>query len=408
MLTLVFLKAASDLAMYYTFSAFFAGLMGTAPGAMLAALMIQAGALTLSYAARSWRKRRMVPAALGFLGVLLPTLETGGRVAVAAGAIYILVLALRENYEPDWLQQREIFSLFWKGLLLFILVSLFFSRPELLWGASLPFALAGLSLSVLLTRSLRHEKGVYCRPGYQAMNAFLVAAVLALAFVLTSDAALALGQMVTDFIGGYVFRPIFDVFIFITVVGEQIFAWVVSLFEPMAPEMPDVSPTPEPTPTFPPTDYAQAVGQPPPPNQQAGDISLVVILLLLTVVTLLLLLKVKRGRQENKAADVEELRRGVDPPQKREEVPSIPAAAQVRVQYRKFLRLAPVRRCHLEKSDTSLDIRDACAGRLDDEAVTELRELYIKARYQGYATKTEARRARELYKRIKKSAAPKA
>ncbi len=404
MLTLVFLKAAADLAMYYTFSAFFAGLMGAEPGAMLVALAIQAGALTLSYAAQRWGKKRLIPAALGFLGVLLPGLETGGRVAVAAGAIYVLVLALRENYEPDWLQQKEIFSLFWKGFLLFILVALFFSRPELFWGGSLPFALAGMSLSVLLTRSLRHEKGVYCRPGYQAMNAFLVAAVLALAYVLTSDAALALGRMITDFIGGYVFRPIFDVFIFITVVGEQIFAWVVSLFEPMTPETPDISPTPEPTPSFPPTDYAQAVGQPPPPNQQAGDISLVVLLLLLTVVTLLLLLKIKRGRQESGAADVETLRRGVEPLPKREEAPSIPAAAQVRAQYRKFLRLAQVRRCHTEKSDTSLDIRDACVEKLDGEAVTELRELYIKARYQGYATKTEAKRAKELYKRIKKSA----
>jgi len=408
MLTLVFLKAAADLAMYYTFSAFFAGLMGAEPGAMMAALVIQAAALTLSYVTQRWRKWRLAPAALGFLGVILPGLETGGRVAVAAGAIYILVLALRENYEPDWLQQKEIFSLFWKGLLLFILVALFFSRPELLWGASLPFALAGMSLSVLLTRSLRHEKGVYCRPGYQAMNAFLVVAVMVLAFVLTTDAALALGQMVTKLIGNYVFRPVFDVFIFIATVGEQIFAWVVSKFKPIPPEMLEVTPTPEPTPSFPPTDYAQAVGQPPPPNHEVGDISLVVVLLLLTVVALILLLKVKRGKHEDKAADVEELRRGVDQPARREEAPSIPAAAQVRVQYKKFLRLAPVRRCHMGKSDTSLDIRDACAGKLDDEAVAELRELYIKARYQGYATKTEAKRAKELYKRIKKSAAPKA
>lgn len=405
MLTLVFLKVASDLAMYYTFSAFFAGLMGAKPGAILGALAVQAGMLTLSYVMRRWGKWRLLPAALALLGLLLPGLESGGRVAVAAGAIYVLVLALRENYEPDWIQQKEVFSLFWKAFLLFILVALFFSKPELLWGASVPFALAGLTLSILLTRSLRHEKGVYCRLGYQTMNAFLVAAVLVLVLVLTSDAALVLGQMVTDFIGNFVFRPIFDVFIFITVVGEQIFAWIVSLFEPMTPELPDLSPTPEPTPSFPPTDYSQAVGQPSPPNQQAGDISLVIILLLLTAVVLFLLLKVKRGRHEDKAADVEERCQGVAPPPKREEAPSIPAAAQVRVQYKKFLRLAPVRRSHLEKSDTSLDIRDACTGRLDDEAVAELRELYIKARYQGCATKTEAKRAKELYKRIKKSAA---
>ncbi len=131
-----------------------------------------------------------------------------------------------------------------------------------------------------------------------------------------------------------------------------------------------------------------------------------IILLLLTAVALFLLLKVKRGRHESEAADVEECRQGMVPPPRREEVPSAPAAAQVRARYKKVLRLAPVRRRHQEKSDTSLDIRDSCAGRLDDEAVAELRELYIRARYQGYATKTEARRAKELYQRIKKSAAP--
>ncbi len=404
MLTLVFLKAASDLAMYYTFSAFFAGLMGAAPGAVLAALAIQAGALTLSYAARRGGRWRLVPAALALLALLLPGLETGGRVAAAAGTVYILVLALRENYEPNWLQQKEIFAFFWKGLLLFILVALFFSRPELLWGASLPFALAGMTLSTLLTRSLRHEPGVYCRPGYQAMNAALVIAVMAVALALTSDAALALGQMVTDFLGNYIIRPIFDVAFLIATTAEQIFAWVVSQFEPMTPELPEVSPSPSPTPTTPPMEQLQGVAQPPEPNRQAADISLVVILLALTVVTLILLLKVKKGQREGRADDVKEVRQGVKAPPKRQETPSIPAAAQVRAQYRKFLRLTPVRLRHTGKSDTSLDIRDACAGQFDDGAVAELRELYIKARYQGYATKTEARRAKELYKQIKRSA----
>ena len=69
---------------------------------------------------------------------------------------------------------------------------------------------------------------------------------------------------------------------------------------------------------------------------------------------------------------------------------------RVRQQYKRFLKFCVKQGIEISESDTSGEISSRSSWLPQAEASAELREIYIKARYNGTASKEDATRAREL------------
>jgi flagellar biogenesis protein FliO len=73
----------------------------------------------------------------------------------------------------------------------------------------------------------------------------------------------------------------------------------------------------------------------------------------------------------------------------------------VRYHYRRFLKICADKGCPPEKGDTSKDVNLKNKTKFPEEAISRLRELYLKARYSEHAIKaTESKEAGELVKHL--------
>lgn len=403
MLTLVFMKIAADLALYYTFAGFFAALFGASSGVMLLILAAQAVIFTLSYAARGVGRRRFLPLLLLALCWLVPGAGLADRIVIAPPALYTVYLAAKNIYEPDRFQQADIFSVFWKVMAGFSVFCALFGKTELVKSMVLPAGLIVLVCSVLLMRSLRHEPQVYCQVRYQAMNVLLICAACVCTLILSSDAFLGTCLMILRTVYNWVISPVLMLVIYLIILIVQVFIWLFSFFE--FGEL--VSPDREGAMEMP--DFQELLGLEQSGQSAAGQwldrIAAAIVILAAAAVVILVfraLSKRKIARQSARAA--REVRTGLT--QRKERPDDIPAgspAGRVRAQYRKFLKLFSAQALEREKSDTSLDISRRCRGTFDDQSVGELRSLYIEARYGGRATREDVQRAKKLYTEIKKS-----
>ena len=79
------------------------------------------------------------------------------------------------------------------------------------------------------------------------------------------------------------------------------------------------------------------------------------------------------------------------------------AREQVREYYRRFLVLCSKRGIKIKRSDTSLDIENAASGTFDDKRSAEMRDIYLRARYDDKAEikHTDVKAMKELYGAVK-------
>ena len=77
--------------------------------------------------------------------------------------------------------------------------------------------------------------------------------------------------------------------------------------------------------------------------------------------------------------------------------------AQVRSAYRRYLKLGAAQGLRPQRSDTTLDIRKRFSRIFPDDASDALREIYLRARYDGHADREDASRAKALIAQLKKS-----
>ena len=158
MLLMHFLRALSNLGLYYTFAGTVAGAFGASMA--LANLLAQSACFALSalLQRRRWaRLAALAPAILLLLGV-----GTVDRLAALPGLAYLAYLAWQGEYSLRWGWQADVFSLLWKAFLPFAPLSALFGCQESIVTQGMPVFLTAAVSAVLLLRSIRHGPEIYC------------------------------------------------------------------------------------------------------------------------------------------------------------------------------------------------------------------------------------------------------
>lgn len=397
MLSMVLLKMAADLAFYYTFAGPIARHFGASGAVMLGAIGLGAFCFGLSYLLESRGWLRFLPLLLGSACLFLPGLSLADRVAALPPLLYSWAMGIRALYRPEWGQQAEIFNIFWKIFLAYVSFSFLLQVSREAIQLEVTLGMVMLVCSVLLLRSLRHEPGVYCQKKYQLLNLALVLAALALAGLLSSKAFLS---RVLALVGA-VYQVIAHIFVRLLLLVLQglayLFRWIriQGAADREVPEM-DLR------------GAAEIFGV----EDSGGGSSPVfryVLIALAVLAAAYLLVRLfrflaRRYGEDNGSVSVRDTRVYLTPEEAPEEKAAPGSAVQkVRRQYQRFLRLCLKRGRELKRSDTSLQVNQRC-GDLFGESAEELRQIYLKARYDHRADKADASRAKELVADMKKSA----
>jgi len=395
MVMMNFLRALADLGVYYSFAGIFSAQAGGELA--LAALLVQSACFALSSALRRSRVARLVALVPGLILLLLPVSLADCVVSVPP-VLYLAFLAWTDNYQLSWNRQVDLLNIFLRAFLAGGWTLALFGLWKPVFSTGIPVALVTVAVSVLLTRSLRHEPGVYLQPGYQFINFF---SVLLLAF-----AALILGseQVVrgTAFVLGSIYNTVIaPLLLGAAMVIGYLLVWLVPLikwlissrfnssgeektmentFEEFQEELKKME---ELLPVDPPEAFSRSV---------------VALGIILAAVVLFLLFRwmAQRGHEEGECqADLV-----------RRDIPVQPAAGRtsgggyagrIRKQYRSFLRLCRRKGLEFSASDTSTDIGEKSLDWFPDEvAMADLRDLYQRARYQGKASKEDYQRFKRL------------
>lgn len=397
MITMVFLKALCDLGVYYTFAGFFAVLLGAAPALLLAALPIQALCFAASFPLRQ-RWLRFLPLAPLLVCWLLPGAGLVEYVFFAPPAVYLVFLAARSLYFPEWSHQTDIFSRFWKLLFPFILLALVFGGAEFLTAITIPAGAATLLCSVLLNRTLRHDPEVYCQRRCQFLNLAAVAGAGLCALLLSAPVFLQGCLTVLKMIYSCLMAPLLMLLVYamagIMSAVIWLFSWIKLGTQPteeiVTLDLQSIEETLELETTADTPGYLEKIG-----------------IALSVIAGVLIIWAIFRYLSRRNAAAA--------PPRSGDERRGTIAASQmmdddrrentyaqrVRGQYRRFLKLYRDEGLPLSPGDTSQDIAQYSRETMGDE-VSDLRELYIAARYNGTATRADAAQARELFTRIKR------
>lgn len=401
MLTLVLMKIAADLALYYTFAGFIASFFGASSGGMLLALAVQTAAFTLAYAVRRFGPWRFVPLILLALCGFVPGTGIADLVVIVPPVLYEIYLISHNIYEPDWSQQARIFSVFWKAFLAFSFLCALVGEGERVRSIVLPFGVIMLMCSVLLTRSLRHEPQVYCQAKYQAVNLLLLCAAGACAMFLSSHLFLGACLGVLRFCYSRIVSPVLMAIGYLLIKIISGIVWLFSFFKFKIP----VSETEQQISGESAMELLELDGETMPP--QWIQYIAIAIGIVVAAVILIRVFRALAGRGSSQGSERKSGETRISLAREKgrsDDAPAGSPAARVRAQYKKFLRLAAARSLGPEMSDTSLDVSKKCQGAFDDEAVRELRDIYIEARYDAAANWENAQQAKKLYAKIRKSA----
>ncbi len=403
MTALVLLKLLSDLGIYYAFGGFFAALAGAAAPMLLVACGVQSGVGLLTYLLREKGRLHLLPLALLAVCWLLPEESVAAWVAVVPPSLYVVWLAVGRRYLPEQSRQLDVFSAFWKALLVFCLFLLMVGCGDLLAAVTIPAGLIGLACCVLLNRSLRHDLAVCCQPRYQAMNLALAAGIGLAALGLSSKAFLGGCAAALRWIYETVFAPILlALFQLLGAVIQGIlwlFSWV--QFSITGEEQAVQSLTLGDT-----EDLFGDLGGSGNNGELFSRVCIALALILGAVVVVLVFRWLSHGarttEREPSARTVRSaVSRSVPLPLSRFDRSPV---QRVRRYYQKFLALYRSRGLERKISDTSQEVTAQSRCAFDPDTVQALRQLYIAARYNDQATKADAAQARELYQSLARTA----
>jgi len=392
------MRILTDLSFYYAFASFVAVCYGGQYA--MAGLLLQTVCFMLSAALRKNRALRL--AALLPMAVfwLLPDVGLADTLLFLPPAAYLVWQVYRDMYPLTWSRQVELFSVFWKCYAGFVLSLLIFGMIAELNAASVPIAVIMLVDSVLLMRTLRHEPETYCRRRFQLMNAVSVTAVTAVATLISTEFFLRTCLSLFKLFYNTFILPVLLLGVMILMYILRAVIWLASALNIGLPEQREEVQI-QMTGMAEYLDLTDITGKP------VGKEILILLGVVVTVSLLYLFFRWMNriGWRENKAAALGEIRTTAA------EDASVPAVKlshrspiqRVRAQYRKFLKLYLSSGGELGKSYTSKDVNEeAKQRRFLPEAASELRAIYIRARYAGTAEPKDVSRAKELYGELKK------
>ncbi len=332
------------------------------------------------------------------LGLLLPG-TLAEKAAYLPMAAYVIWSAGRGDFALSWDQQVDGFRWLWKIYPAFALVlGVAWNHDAILYG-SLPMAIIVLMLRVFLMRTLRQSPAVYTSPKYLAVTGGLLAAVCALAFLLsregvTNGVASAAGAV---YFGGLVpillnlLRVVGSILLWLFIVSFRLIISVLSLLGDKQSENQRILHNA--------ASRMQEMAEVAPINGSLiGGVILGVLAVIFLVAVLLKFIRRPKAKVQAAGAEVQKRASTVT---SRRHWPGffLSPNERVRREYRTYLDYCGKHSVTVQPSDTSLDIAGRASG-MDYAAEAELRQLYLKARYASSATAQDAARAGELVKTI--------
>lgn len=402
MAILNFLRMLSDL----TFYASFAGFLTWRPGAssLLLPLLLQSACFGLSSVLGDSRGRRIASLLPAVLYLCLPQLPLSVRLALLPSALYVLYMAWCGEYSLSWDRQERNFSVFWKAYLPTAGVCLLIGQWNAVLSGSLPYCVLTLLTSVVLLRALRHDPEVYLQGGNLALNLLCVAIPAAVAWLFSSQWLLdAMARLLRAFyleLCAPLLSALFMALAYLFFGLFHLLGRLLALFGASASsqklELALGSVQDTLGETFSP------VGD----SSQLIERIFLILGLLLTAFLLFRLFRwLSRRDVEHSAGGPWTVTRSTPDGQDRPYGAVLPTAPVLRIrsQYRKFLKLYREQGGSFDSSRTSGEIQ-AMAGTVfsDAEAIAEMRDLYIRARYHNQGTQRDAARMRQLYLLLKK------
>ena len=392
------MRILTELSFYYAFTSFVAVCYGGQYA--IVGLLLQTGCFMLSAALRKSRMLRLVALLPMAVFWLLPNVGLTDTLLFLPPAVYLVWQVYSDMYPLEWSRQVELFSVFWKCYAGFVLSLLIFGMIAELNAASVPIAVIMLVDSVLLMRTLRHEPETYCQRRFMLMNAVSVAAVTAVAALISTELFLQTCLSLFKLFYNTFVLPILMLGVMVLMYALQVVVWLASILNIGLPEQHEKIQI-QMTGVAEYLDLSEITGKP------VGKEILILLGVVVTVSLLYLFFRwmSRIGWREKPTAAIGEIRITAA------EDTSVPAVKlshrspvqRVRAQYRKFLKLYLSSGGELGKSYTSKDVNEeAKQRRFLPEAASELRDIYIRARYAGTAEPKDVSRAKELYGELKK------
>jgi len=403
MLTLVLSKSIADLSFYYTFAGYLALVFGGNAEFLMITAFIQAVSVALSFLLREKGGLRLAPAVIMLLPLLLPGASSvANLIIIAPTTIFCVYIMAIQRYMPDWDKQAGIFSLFWKVMIPYSVISLIAGERDIYIAVGVPFALMMLTVSVLIMRAMRHEEEVYCQPVYQLTNAGIVLAVGGAAAVLSSKVFLGAVGGVLKFIYELLVWPILFILSALFAGVTYCVNWFLSLF---VPDM-DRYEKHNLLKNFEEMDIWQGLQEDTGPAEFPARRIIAAIGIIIAVILIIYIFRRMSARVEKSEGlpGRKEIRNYTTLSEPEEEPAPGSPVGKIRGYYKKFLKFATKYVGAPLISDTSRDFSERCEGQLEKEPVSGLRDIYIAARYNGKATKEDAKRAKEFLSKIEKTA----
>ena len=280
----------------------------------------------------------------------------------------------------------------------------------LLWNANavlsaaLPFATAAAVLLVGFNRTTRQDPEISTRPGYLLLSGGVLAAVCAGPFLLSRSVVVAGAKAAASavYFGGIV--PVLQLFLNNIVVQGvtwlfhgilQFIHWLFTLFPPKPLERTEIVSTDEVIAN------AQRAAEDAEPLIN-GMSMLTVLGILLAVLCAVLVVRHflrQKFRHTDTACTDTTVRHSTYKRARRWPGLFLSPVDKVRREYAIYLDHCQRHGVTILRGDTSLDLTGRAFG-MDFAAEAELRQIYLKARYNGTATAEDAARAAELVRKI--------
>jgi len=392
------LRMMVDVSFFFTFASFVAASFGGS-GAFIGAL-VQCLCFGLSYLGGKKRILRLLFLSPIVLCLFLYRASSADCIMLIPSAIYIFWLVFRDDYVLDHARQIRLFSLFLKIILPFVCLVLLSDGFVILTQMVLPFSATMLIGSVFLLRSLRHNPKIYCQKKYQLVNALVLVLVALGGLFLGSKTFLtACAVMLKAFYTTLILPILYLIFAGLA----WILTYVIRLFSFVEWKSPkykqDIN-----LENLDPSDLLSNIGA---PSNLAEALKKLIIAGGVLLICLLVFLFFRWLNGKNtRTSHNEPVRMVSRTTLSNRQTASVPQDSSVthsiRALYRKFLKFCVGHGIQFDHSATSLDV-DERASRLPGfgTASSQIRSIYIRARYAGIGEKSDLKKLKQLFAEAK-------
>ncbi|MBR5521181.1 MAG: hypothetical protein IKU54_04210 [Oscillospiraceae bacterium] len=393
------LRMIADLSVYFFIAELFVISSGAQSQLVFMVLLGLCYGLLAFSQSRNFRKIYML------LPIAVLFLPGSHKLALLPAVVYILFLIYKEEPLLSWDRQSDLFSLTAKLFPLVGVAICFSGNVANFIQYSLPMAFISLASSIFLMRMLRQPAEVYLNPNYLRKNCFVFISVLCMGWLFSRDFMFALMQSALSFVYMKGIYPVLNGFIYLFMGVLRILMYIFSWFklgevkfEENHLEGGEMG-------------FTFKEGAVVAEHAATTETVFAVVVsgvLMACAFFFFRWLALNKG-EESFISQSFDIVRGKESVKVKKERPTT-TVLQVRKQYRIFLKLYKENGGRLETAFTSEDVLNRSASILPDvstDILEEMRQIYLKARYAGTATKTDLKRMKHINKELAASTAKK-